>query len=156
MSVERVSIDCAAARLRRRVSGATVQQFMSFLLVGSAGFVIDAALFWIGHEQAHWSIFWARALSASVAVTATWLLNRAVTFRRHASEERAAEYFRYVISQGLGLVINLGVFAGTLWLIPSLRRVPIVALVLGSAVALLVNFITAKTFAFRARRLSRH
>jgi putative flippase GtrA len=151
VSVERIAVDCQTG-VRRWLSGATVRQFLSFLVVGGVGLVVDAGVFWIAHEHAHWTIFWSRVLSVIVAITTTWLLNRAITFRRYASAERAAEYIRYVISQALGLTVNLAVFTAALLLVPRLQEIPIVALLLGSAVALFVNFIAAKLFAFRARR----
>lgn len=151
MSAEPVPMSGSAASGRK---GATpLRQFLSFALVGGVGFAIDAGLFLFAHDYAGWSIAWSRTFSAAVALTATWILNRILTFSSRKSRDRAGEYVRYLVTQGLGLMVNLGVFAGSLLLFPPLRRVPIVALALGAAVALCVNFVTARTFAFRAESL---
>jgi putative flippase GtrA len=85
------------------------------------------------------------------AITATWWLNRQLTFAHRRSQSWAAELLRYALGQAAGLGVNLGVFTVALWLLTPLRELPIVALALGSATALLFNFVTARTFAFRGR-----
>jgi putative flippase GtrA len=63
--------------------------------------------------------------------------------------ESPAELFRYTLVQLFGLFVNIGVFALALWLIPSLRDVPIVALGLGAGAAFVFNFLSARALAFR-------
>lgn len=79
----------------------------------------------------------------------TWALNRRVTFSKQKSADAHREYIRYVFAQIFDLVLNLGVFAAGVAFVPALRRIPIIALMLGAAVALVVNFLTAKNIAFR-------
>lgn len=117
--------------------------------MGALGFLVDAILFVLANSFAGWPVHWSRTLSATSSITLTWSLNRRFTFRDRQSDDLMAEYSRYVISQLVGLTLNLGVFAGCLALVPMLRSYPLIALAIGAAAALLVNFITASIYAFR-------
>lgn len=126
-------------------------QFAQFAGVGAIGFVVDAAIFIaLTSSYAGWHPYAARAVSATCSITITWMLNRRVTFREQKSPDARSEYARYVAAQVFGLVLNLGVFAAGVALVPLLRRVPLLALLLGAGVALAVNFLTAKHIAFRS------
>lgn len=131
------------------------RQFTSFAGVGTLGFVVDAALFSLLQGIGGWSIHWARAMSAACSITATWALNRQLTFSDRRSASRAGEYLRYLAAQFVGLAVNLGTFSLCLLAVPQLRRYPTVALAIGAAVALLLNFLTARTVAFPARSRAR-
>ena len=133
----------------RRATGGLARQFASFGLVGAFGFAVDATLFLLLSGHFRWPIATARGSSALCAITATWALNRQLTFARRKSPRRSTEFLRYVLVQIGGLVVNLGVFAFALWVAPPLRSTPIVALALGAAAALLFNFASARTLAFR-------
>lgn len=131
---------------------ATVAQFVQFAGVGAIGFVIDAAIFLaLTGWYADWHPYAARAISATCSITTTWALNRRVTFREQKSPDAHSEYLRYVAAQVFGLILNLGVFAAGVATVPLLRRVPLLALVLGAAVALAANFLTAKHVAFQGK-----
>jgi putative flippase GtrA len=131
-----------------------VRQFISFVGVGTLGFAVDAALFFALQSIVGWPIAWARTVSATCSITTTWALNRRLTFAERSSPNRAGEYLRYVMGQIVGLGVNLGTFSLCLLLAPQLRRYPITALAIGAAAALLFNFFTARTIAFRAREHS--
>jgi putative flippase GtrA len=127
-------------------------QFVQFAAVGAIGFAVDALIFIaLTGWYAHWHPYAARALSASCSISTTWALNRRVTFRTEKSPDARAEYLRYVLAQVLGLALNLGVFAAGVALVPLLRRVPLLALILGAGTALVVNFLTAKHIAFQGK-----
>lgn len=123
-----------------------------FSAVGAMGFAVDAGVFVALGDFAGWAITPARALSTMCAIAATWWLNRHMTFSHRRSQPWAAELLRYGIAQVAGLCINVGIFALALWQLPPLRDVPVVALALGSGVALAFNFTSARQFAFRGRR----
>lgn len=125
------------------------RQFAQFLLVGSAGFVVDGGLLLVMIEGTGLSPLAARLVSFSVAVTITWLLNRLLTFRDRAGTNRLAEWRRYVAVNGLGGLINLGIFALLVGPMPGLGVRPLVAFVVASAVALIFNFIGSRALVFR-------
>lgn len=127
-------------------------QFVQFAGVGAIGFAVDAAIFIaLTSGYAGWHPYAARAVSATCSITTTWVLNRRVTFRAQKSPDARSEYARYVLAQVFGLVLNLGVFAAGVALVPLLRGVPLLALLLGASVALAVNFLTAKHLAFQGK-----
>lgn len=123
-------------------------QFRRFVSVGGLGFLLDLGVFqglvWLGLEPIP-----ARLVSASMAITLTWILNRHLVFYTSSQIGRGAEYVRYVVVQGVGLSINLGVF---LLLISSSElagRVPVLALIGGAAAAIVFNYLGARWWAFR-------
>jgi len=119
-----------------------------FGLVGGIGFVVDASALQILVSQAHWSPYSARVLSFGLAVTITFALNRLWTFRHRRISSKMAAYARYFLVQGTGALINLSLFYLCLSLVPSLRAWPIVALAIGSAVALLFTFSASRHLVF--------
>jgi putative flippase GtrA len=128
------------------------REFWRFAAIGTLGFAIDAALFVLLNDAFGWPIASARVVSTVCAIAATWALNRRLTFAGRRSRRWAAELARYAFFQSAGLAVNVGTFALALWVVPPLRAVPVVALALGSGVAMLFNFATARTFAFRPDR----
>lgn len=125
-------------------------QFVSFVGVGGIGFAVDALLFLaLTAWYANWHPYAGRAVSAICSISLTWAVNRRITFVEQKSADARREYIHYVVAQISGLMLNLGVFAAGVALVPVLRRHPIVALMLGAAAALAVNFLTAKNIVFR-------
>ncbi|MFP4077218.1 MAG: GtrA family protein, partial [Halochromatium sp.] len=78
----------------------------------------------------------------------TWGLNRRFTFAQRAARNRSREYGRYVAVQGLGALINLGVYAVVLMVWPVLEAWPVLPLAAGSGVAMVFNFVGARYFAY--------
>jgi len=124
------------------------REISRFAAVGAVGFAIDAAvLTWLVIER-DWGLYEARALSFALAVTGTWYLNRAVTFRHRASARRGQEYGRYFAVQTAGAAINLGVYVLVVAILPAVAAVPAVPLAAGSGTAMVVNFLASRRFAF--------
>lgn len=111
-----------------------------FVVVGGVGFLVDAAVLMLLVNVNGWNPFYARLLSFAVAVTATWLLNRRYTFARRRRHRTHAEYSRYVLAQSLGAALNYAVFAACLVGSQRLRELPVLALAVGSIVAMGFNF----------------
>ena len=125
------------------------REFVSFAAVGVVGLAADAALFLLLTGGYGWPIAAARSISAACSIATTWMLNRHLTFTTRRSRLWGVELARYAVGQGAGLLVNLGSFTLVLWLIPRLRAAPIVALGIGAGAALLFNFLSARTLAFR-------
>lgn len=126
-------------------------QFFRFACVGSVGFVIDGGLLWLLTAQ-DVNPYLARGISFPVAVVVTWLLNRAWSFRLARPSSKRGQFRRYFSVQVLGSLTNYAVYA--LW-IASLGAAQVTVLTgfaLGSAIGLIVNFIGARYYAFRAHR----
>jgi putative flippase GtrA len=127
------------------------RQFVSFTLVGLVGLGVDAGVFVVLTRSFLWSIALARTVSVCGAISTTWALNRTVTFAAQRSARGGVEFVRYVAVQASGLVVNVGVFALGLWLVPALRQTPVVALVFGAAAGFAFNFTLMRTLVFRGR-----
>jgi dolichol-phosphate mannosyltransferase len=87
-------------------------------------------------------------LSMLLALTATWVLHRGFTFRS-ADPRRFAEWLRFVGVNSVGAGINFGVYSVVLVALPGTP--PLLALVMGSVMALIANYLGARSFAFRPR-----
>jgi putative flippase GtrA len=133
------------------LAGTLARQLVSFTLVGLAGLGVDAGVFVLLTGTFLWSIALARTVSVCGSVFTTWVLNRAVTFAEHRSPRRGLEFARYAAVQASGLVVNIGVFALGLWLVPALRQAPLVPLIFGAAAGFAFNFAVMRTLVFRGR-----
>lgn len=125
-----------------------------FGVIGIVGFLVDAGvLTWLVRVNA-WGLYESRALSFTLAVTATWYLNRRFTFAARADANRTREYRRYFAVQTLGAFVNLSVYVAIVAAIPAVGAWPVLPLAVGSAVAMVFNFLAARHFAFSADRPS--
>ena len=119
-----------------------------FAVVGTVGFAVDAGVLQLLVGFAGWSPFVARVISFPAALTATFVLNRAWTFRAlRMSPIRA--YGAYGVIQTLGAVLNLLVFSVCLLAIPVLYQFPVIALAIGSIVAMIFNYYASRRLVFR-------
>ena len=128
----------------------TNRQFLRYAFVGGSGFVVDASVLTflvIGLGYGHYV---SRIASFSLAVTATWWINRRWVFETGAPSKR--EYSGYFAVQLLGAVINLGIYVLTIELVPALATIPVLPLAIGAVVALLANFYLVRRFVFRHSR----
>lgn len=134
----------------RRVSG--LRRLPGFVIVGAIGFLIDAGILTMlvtGFGAGHYA---ARAISFTVAVTATWYMNRRWVFDRITAQKSGREYTSYLVVQVIGAVINLSIYVAVIELVPRLARMPVIPLALGAAVALLFNFGASSRFVFAEPR----
>jgi putative flippase GtrA len=119
-----------------------------FAFVGVVGFAVDAGVLELLVGLAGWSPFAARAVSFPAALTATFALNRAWTFRAlRMSPIRA--YGAYGVIQTIGALLNLVVFSVCLLAVPGLYERPVIALAIGSGVAMIFNFHASRRLVFR-------
>jgi len=122
------------------------RRFASFILVGSLGFVVDAAVLSLLVHVWGWGPYSARALSFVPAVTATWYCNRRWVFS--GTKDPAREYGAYFGAQVVGAAVNLGTYVLVLAAFPVVARFPLLPLAVGSAVALVFNYTAASRFVF--------
>jgi putative flippase GtrA len=111
---------------------------LSFLLVGGIGFVVDAAVLMFLLHATPLDPFSARLVSVAAALSATWILNRHITF---GPSGRAViiEGARYGgVGAGTSLV-NYAVYSALLLTFPGTE--PLIALVLASATAMALSYL---------------
>ena len=132
------------------------RQLLLFAGAGAVGFVIEAVVITALVVLLEINIYLARLISFTLAVLATWRLNREFAFSGSASADRAREYGRYFLVQTFGAIVNLGVFAILVTLYKSLHAWPVIPLAAGAAVALLFNFVASRAFVFVGRGQAGH
>lgn len=120
-------------------------RFMRFCIIGGIGFVIDAAILHLLTTSARLDPLLARPLSILVAVTACWALHRFWTFQSQ-DKKWIREWSRFMLVNGVGASVNYLVYSALLVL--ALINSPLVALAIGSAAALALNYLGARFFAF--------
>ena len=118
-----------------------------FALVGGVGFIVDATVLTLLVNGLGYGHYVSRAVSFSLAVTVTWLLNRRWVFE--AASPTGREYSGYFAVQLLGAFINLGVYVLVIEIVPALAALPVVPLAVGSAVAMFSNYLLARRFVYR-------
>jgi putative flippase GtrA len=122
-----------------------------FGLVGATGFVIDRLVLGAGIALGL-NTFTGRLVSFSVALTATWLLNRSFTFRHPAAHPPLRQALIYAAVQIAGGALNIGAYSAALALMPSLKEHLLIPLAIGSAVGLCLTYVGSKTLAFPQAR----
>jgi putative flippase GtrA len=120
--------------------------FARFCAVGGLGFAVDAGVLLVLTAGLGIGPIAARIASVAAAVTATWTVHRIYTFRSR-DPGRFAEWRRFATVNGGGAAINFAVYWIVLALAPDVP--PLLALASGSAVALGVNYLGSRVYAFR-------
>ena len=122
--------------------------FFRFLMVGTAGFLVEAAILTYLCNIRGFGPYTGRAVSFGVAVVTTWLLNRTFTFKMRAYRRPHAEFLRYLAVSALGLATNLSVYGAAVASVYWMKRYPALALVPASLAGLAINYLGARHFAF--------
>lgn len=126
--------------------------FAAFTVVGAIGFIVDASILAILVHGYGWGDYSARLVSFAVAVSATWYLNRSYVFAAQKTVDRGSEYTRYLAVQVSGMAINFLVYSLCIATNETMDRWPVLALAVGSAVALFFNYAGARIFVFIGKR----
>jgi putative flippase GtrA len=125
--------------------------FARFCVVGGLGFIVD---FTVLKAVVHLGIspIGGRLASFCVAVIATWLVNRAWTFRHHAGEQSLLkEVSSYLAVQSVGFAANFAVYTAMVVGITALQGRLLPPMVAGTAAGLVINYLGAKHIVFRSR-----
>lgn len=121
---------------------------MKFLLIGGGTFFVDAGILQVLVAGFDMSPFFARAFSFLSAVTVTWWLNRKYTFKT-TEAPNLKEFGRYIMTQGVGLAVNVGIYSLCVVLFDVMRTYPALALIPATSASLICNFISMKFLVFR-------
>jgi putative flippase GtrA len=130
-------------------SGGVLVQFLRFALVGTIGFLVDAAVLYALMFGLGAGPYLGRAGSFLAAASATWLLNRVYTFRAAERSDPRRQWLRFVGFMLLGGAVNYGVYAAVVSIGPDHPVVPLAGVAAGSLAGLAVNFTTSRLFVFR-------
>lgn len=123
-------------------------RFLRFVLVGAVGFVVDAGVLQALISLAGWGPVEARAVAIPTAVFATWRLNRSITFPEAHGGPVVSSLLRYAAVSAAGAAVNFIVFSILVFTSQAMAAVPLVPLAIASIVALTVNYLGSRHFAF--------
>jgi putative flippase GtrA len=120
-------------------------QFFHFAVVGAVGFFVDGLLL-VLLIALDWSLLLARLGSFACAVSITWYFNRVWTFNKTgvAKARFVKQYGYYLTAQLIGAGINFGTFFLVIHWFPVISSEPLIALAVGSSVAMCFNYVLAK------------
>jgi putative flippase GtrA len=125
------------------------QEFLRFGVVGTVGFVVDTAVLY-GALALGAGLYGGRALSYLTAATATWLLNRAWTFRgRGAGQKAHRQWALFVVVNLGGFVLNYGTYALLVAFVPVVAAHPVLGVAAGSLAGMFSNFVLSRQLVFR-------
>jgi putative flippase GtrA len=119
-----------------------------FVVVGSVGFAIDGGVLTTLVNGVGFGPYSARLASFTVAVSATWALNRAWTFADATDRSAVRQYGLYFVLQTVGASINLAVYALGVEMVPLMARFPVAPLAMASVVAMAFNYVAARRLVF--------
>lgn len=133
------------------VSAAQLRTYFWFGVVGVLGFLVDAGVLHFMVAGWNTNLYLARACSFTCAATATWIMNRMLTFAapQRRSSELAVEWTAYFAASLGGGCVNYLVFALAVRLSPLLHRLPTVAVALGTLAGMSCNFLLYSRYVFR-------
>ncbi len=120
-----------------------------FALVGAIGFLVDAGILTFLISIFGGGVYSSRIISFSIAVTITWTLNKRFTFSQPGTPNFSRKYVYYILIQVSGSLVNLGVYAFMITKYNSIITSPVIALAIGSAVAMLSNYSLSRKFVFK-------
>jgi putative flippase GtrA len=126
-----------------------MRHYGGFVAAGLLALAVDAAVLTLLTHTAGWSPFAARIPAIALAMIASWLVNRTVTFPTTAPAT-LAELGRFAAVSWLSQLVNYAVFASLLLARPDLA--PIAALVLASGVSMIVSYLGFRFGVFGAPR----
>lgn len=134
--------------MRQKLKQALPAELPGFLVVGTIGLLVDAAVLAALVYGFDWGNYSARFVSFGVAVTVTWLLNREYVFSAGKLANKGHEYGRYIALQSVSMVVNLGVYAALIYASPFMASWPLLALAAGCASGLIFNFLGMRLYVF--------
>lgn len=120
------------------------RELFSFCVVGGIGFLADLGLFIAAQYML--SDVPARCVGLVGATLMVWWLNRQFTFKS-ADPQWGRELGRFALTRIFGTALNAFVSLGILWEWPDAGRT--VAVAAGTIVALTINYLTSKHWAYR-------
>jgi len=127
-------------------------EFLRFAVAGATGFAVDAGIVLLLNGVFGWQPIVARLPAFGVALVVTWLINRAWTFKgARAGRSVLAEFASYGAVQVTGGAANICVYALAVAMIGDEPLRLLIALVIGAATGMAINYLGARRFVFGRR-----
>jgi putative flippase GtrA len=125
------------------------RHFLRFSAIGVIGFLVDSATLYLSLGLLGLGFYTGRVLSFLVAATTTWFLNRQVTFTDADRSKPLRQWRRFIAANALGGLVNYGVYATIVSLVPPAVWVPLAGVAAGSIAGLAFNFTASRRLVFR-------
>ena len=136
------------------VSRQTFRQIFSFGIVGVVAFLSDAVVLTVTRRLFDVDLISARLCAFVITVTLTWWLNRRITFRSDAAPRK--EWMQYSAVNGVGMILNVGLFFLLVFQVPMFARAPVAALAAAAIVTMTYSFLASKYIVFRTASSRSH
>ena len=119
-----------------------------FIFAGATAFAVDASVLTSLVSYTGMTPIAARAISFTLAVITTWLINRHISF---AVRKRPTfrEFYSYFSAMILGAAINWTVYLVVITQNPCLTQYPAIALIPATLAGMVFNFLSMKFWIFR-------
>lgn len=121
--------------------------FLRFGIVGGLGFCWDTGTVYALRHFV--GLYAAGAAGFLVAASANWALNRIWTFKDRKHEAARRQWSKFLAANGVGFVINRGVFFILVSISIVCRHHPVLAIFAGTMAGLTFNYFLSKRFVFR-------
>jgi putative flippase GtrA len=127
---------------------ATIEQFLRFGVVGTVGFLVDSAVL-LGMMAVGLGPYGGRVVSYIAAASATFVLNRAWTFRTARRDApMASQWGRFLLLNLVGFAANYGTYAALITTVPLVAAYPVLGVAAGSIAGMFINFGLSRRFVF--------
>jgi putative flippase GtrA len=123
-------------------------RFVRFALVGGFAGLVDMAVVQILFTAGS-GLYVSRVVSYLCAATFAWWFNRRFTFTGRRSPSLFQEWARYLAANFWGGLLNYAVYALLVSSVAIFARYPFLAVAIGSAAGLAMNFAMSSRFVFR-------
>jgi putative flippase GtrA len=124
------------------------KQFLSFALIGAAGFVVDTAILY--SILAFGDFYYlGRAFSFLGAATFTWYLNRVFTFRDRAPD-LLQQWWRFLVANSGGGLVNYLIYCLLIFTFQMVKDYPVLGVGIGALMGLIINFTLSRRFVFQS------
>ncbi len=127
-------------------------QFFLFGVAGILGFIVDTTILYL--LKAFMGVYGARLISFLSAALATWLFNRAITFRnRKSGHSTIREFGFYLALMSIGGSVNFTIYSLLISRHETVAQHPVLGVAAGSIAGMLINLLTSRFILFRRRQL---
>lgn len=124
------------------------RELRRFAVAGVIGFVVDAGVLY-GTLAIGLGYYAGRIISFLSAASITWLINRNFTFVASSELSLWREWAKYIAAMSGGGSINFAIYSVTIFSLPDIHFLPLIAVALGTLTGMAINFSAAKWWVFK-------
>lgn len=123
-----------------------LRHWTGFVFAGAVAFSVDSAILMLLTRLLHVPVLVSRLIAITLAMVASWLINRTITFPVDGRPTRA-EFARFAAVGWAAAAVNYGIFALLILAWPSLH--PVAAIAIASLFAMTFAYLGMRFGVFR-------